>query len=59
MGKQEETTRMTTEARVAAVKERVRARQQQKRLRRIAGVLILATFLTGALCPRRTQEKGE
>mgnify|MGYP000030799361 FL=1 len=50
---------MTTEARVAAVKERVRARQQQKRLRRIAGVLILATFLTGALCPRRTQEKGE
>ena len=50
---------MTTEARVAAVKERVRARQQQKRLRRIAGVLIIAAFLTGALCPRRTQEKGE
>lgn len=38
---------MTTEARVAAVKERVRARQQQKRLRRIAGVLIIAAFLTG------------
>ena len=51
---------MTTGARVAAVKERVRARQQQKRLRRIAGVLILAAFFTGAaLCPRRTQEKGE
>ena len=51
---------MTTEARVAAVKERVRARQQQERLRRIAGVLIIAAFLTGAaLCPRRTREKGE
>lgn len=51
---------MTTEARVAAVKERVRARQQQKRLRRIAGVLILAAFLTGAaLCLRRAREKGE
>ena len=35
---------MTTEARVAAVKERVRAKEQQKRLRLVAGVLIAAEF---------------
>lgn len=38
---------MTTEARVAAVKERVRAKEQQKRLRLAAGVLIAAAFLAG------------
>ena len=37
---------MTTEARVAAVKERVRAKEQQKRLRLAAGVLT-AAFLAG------------
>lgn len=37
---------MTTEARVAAVKERVRAKEKQKCLRLAAGVLI-AAFLAG------------
>ena len=40
---------MTTEARVAAVKERVRARQQQKRLRWIAAGLTAAAFFGGIL----------
>ena len=48
---------ITTEARVAAVKELARARQQQKRLRPAAGVLIAAAFLAGialgAAAPRR------
>ena len=39
---------MTTEARVAAVKERVRARRKEKRLRRIAAGLTAAAFLAGA-----------
>ncbi len=39
---------MTHEARVAAVKERVRAKEQQKRLRRVAAGLTAAAFLTGA-----------
>lgn len=38
---------VTHEARVAAVKERARARQQQKCLRLAAGVLIAAAFLAG------------
>ena len=38
---------MTNEARVTAVKERVRAREEQKRLRWIAGRLMAAAFLAG------------
>lgn len=53
---------MTTEARVAAVKERVRAKEQQKRLRLAAGVLIAAAFLAGAVLGaaalRRRQPRG-
>ena len=50
MGKQEETL-MTHEARVAVVKERVRAKEKQKRQQLAAGVLIAAAFLAGAaLC---------
>ena len=40
---------VTHEARVAAVKERVRAKEQQKRLRLAAGVLTVAGFLAGAV----------
>lgn len=39
---------MTHEARVAAVKERVRTRRKEKRLRRVAAGLTAAAFLTGA-----------
>ena len=38
---------MTTEARVAAVKERVRAKEKQKCLWLAAGVLIATAFLAG------------
>ena len=38
---------MTHEACVAAVKERARAKEQQKRLRLAAGVLIATAFLAG------------
>ncbi len=49
---------MTNEARVAAVKERVRAREQQKHLRRIAGVMVTAAFITGAaLCRWKGERK--
>lgn len=49
---------MTHEARVAAVKERVRAKEQQKRLRLAAGVLIAAAFLAGAaLGARRSVDR--
>ena len=49
---------MTHEARVAAVKERARARQQQKRLRLAAGVLT-AAFLAGiALCAAALRRWG-
>lgn len=42
---------MTHEARVAVVKERVRAKEKQKRQQLAAGVLIAAAFLAGAaLC---------
>ena len=40
---------MTTEARVAAVKERVRARRKEKRLRRIAAGLICTLLLAGGM----------
>ena len=38
---------MTNEARVAAVMERVRARVQLRKQRRMAGVLVLATLAAG------------
>lgn len=38
---------MTNEARVTAVKERVRAREQLKKQRRMAGVLVLAALAAG------------
>ena len=50
---------MTTEARVAAVKERVRAKEQQKLLRLAAGVLIAAAFLAGIALARRRSAAGE
>lgn len=40
---------MTHEARVSAIKERVRDKEQQKHLRLAAGVLIVAAFLAGAV----------
>ena len=41
---------MTNEARVAAVMERVRAREQLRKQRRMAGVLVLAAvFALGGL----------
>lgn len=39
---------MTNEARVAAVMERVRARVQLRKQRRMAGVLVLAALAAGA-----------
>ncbi len=39
----------SNEARVAAVKERVRAKEQQRRLWLAAGVLTVAGFLAGAV----------
>lgn len=38
---------MTNEARVAAVMERVRAREQLRKQRRMAGVLVLAALAAG------------
>lgn len=38
---------MTTEARVAAVMERVRARVQLRKQQRMAGVLVLAALAAG------------
>ena len=38
---------MTNEARVAAVMERVRARVQLRKQRRMAGVLVLAALASG------------
>ena len=38
---------MTNEARVAAVMERVRARVQLRKQRRLAGVLVLAALAAG------------
>lgn len=40
---------MTNEARVAAVMERVRARVQLRKQRRMAGVLVLAALAAGAV----------
>ena len=40
---------MTHEARVAAVMERVRAREQLRKQRRMAGVLVLAALAAGAV----------
>ena len=57
---------MTNEARVAAVMERVRARVQLRKQRRMAGVLVLATLAAGvmlalaaiaALIPVRAKEE--
>lgn len=49
---------MTTEARVAAVKERVRAKQQQKRLRWIAAGLTAAAFLVGVVLGAMALRRG-
>ena len=49
---------MTTEARVAAVKERVRAKQQQKRLRWIAAGLTAAAFLVGVALGAKALRRG-
>ena len=49
---------MTTEARAAAVKERVRAKQQQKRLRWIAAGLAAAAFLVGAVLGAKALRRG-
>ena len=57
---------MTNEARVAAVMERVRARVQLRKQRRMAGVLVLAALAAGvmlalaaiaALIPVRSKEE--
>ena len=40
---------MTNEARVAAVMERVRARVQLRKQRRMAGVLVLAALAAGTV----------
>ena len=57
---------MTNEARVAAVMERVRARVQLSKQRRMAGVLVLAALAAGvmlalaaiaALIPVRAKEE--
>ena len=57
---------MTNEARVAAVMERVRARVQLRKQRRMAGVLVLAALAAGvmlalaaiaALIPVRAKEE--
>lgn len=57
---------MTNEARVAAVMERVRARVQLRKQRRMAGVLVLAALAasavlalaaTAALIPVRAKEE--
>ncbi len=57
---------MTNEARVAAVMERVRARVQLRKQRRMAGVLVLAPLAAGvmlalaaiaALIPVRVKEE--
>ena len=57
---------MTNEARIAAVMERVRARVQLRKQRRMAGVLVLAALAAGvmlafaaiaALIPVRAQEE--
>lgn len=57
---------MTHEARVAAVMERVRARGQLRKQRRMAGVLVLAALAAGvmlalaaiaALIPVRAKEE--
>ena len=40
---------MTNEARVAAVMERVRARVQLRKQRRMAGVLVLAALAAGVM----------
>lgn len=57
---------MTHEARVAAVMERVRARVQLRKQRRMAGVLVLAALAAGvmlafaaiaALIPVRAKEE--
>ena len=57
---------MTNEARVAAVMERVRARVQLRKQRRMAGVLVLAALAAGtvlafaaiaALIPFRAKEE--
>ncbi len=57
---------MTHEARVAAVMERVRAREQLRKQRRMAGVLVLAALAAGvmlafaaiaALIPVRAKEE--
>lgn len=42
---------MTHEARVAAVMERVRARVQLRKQRRMAGVLVLAALAAGIVVP--------
>ena len=47
---------MTTEARVAAVKERIRARQQ--RLRWIAAGLTAAAFLVGVVLGAKALRRG-
>lgn len=47
---------MTNEARVAAVMERVRAREQLRKQRRMAGVLVLAAgFALGGLAYHRKE----
>jgi len=57
---------MTNEARIAAVMERVRARVQLRKQRRMAGVLVLAALAAGvmlafaaiaALIPVRAKEE--
>ena len=64
--KTEATPMMTNEARVAAVMERVRARVQLRKQRRMAGVLVLAALAAGvmlalaaiaALIPVRAKEE--
>ena len=49
---------MTNEARVAAVKERVRAREEQKRLRWIAAGLTAAAFLVGVVLGAKALRRG-
>lgn len=49
---------MTTEARAAAVKERVRARRKEKRLRWITAGLTAAAFLVGAVLGAMVLRRG-
>ena len=49
---------MTHEARAAAVKERIRARRKEKRLRWITAGLTAAAFLVGAALGAKALRRG-